>query len=189
MGHGHITNRRFVARARRGLASLTPWRGARSVEDSDRTGRVGVMYVRSLLAQAGVANAEFSPGEDHLAADANVDFPMGPVRVQIKAGRKRLNKDGSITVPVTESWKAKWAVPVIPVYLIYVRLGKEEPAAWIEHESDRTVVHATALWTRVNAVKGRSVRLPAQNRLTAATFEGWADEFARETEKWGKAGT
>lgn len=146
------------------------------------------MYVRSLLAQAGVAHAEFSPGEDHLAADANVDFPTGPVRVQVKAGRKRLSKDGSITVPVTDVWKAKWAVSAVPVYLIYVHLGKADPAVWIEHEGVRTIVNAQALWTRVNTVKARSVRLPAQNRLTAATFDGWADEFERETSKWGKAG-
>lgn len=162
--------------------------GARSVEDSDRTGRIGVMYVRSLLAQAGVANAESSPGEDHLATDGTVTFPTGMVLVQIKTGQKEPNKNGSITVPVTDAWKVKWSMQTLPVYLIYVRLQKEDASEWIEHEPKRTVVNATALWTRVNAVKGRSVRLPAKNRLTAETFDGWADEFARETDKWGKAG-
>lgn len=71
--------------------------GAKSIKGGDHQGRLGVMYFRSLLAQAGVANAESSPGEDHLATDATVEFPRGPVRVQIKAGTKPLNKDGSIT--------------------------------------------------------------------------------------------
>jgi hypothetical protein len=142
------------------------------------------MYVRSLLAQAGVANAEFSPGEDHLSLDGTVNFPAGSVTVQIKAGIQKPNKNGDITVPVTDDWKAKWAKSRIPVFLVYVHLGKADPTEWIEHESVRTIIHATALWARVNAVKGKSVRLRAQNLLTAATFDEWVDEFERT---WGKA--
>jgi hypothetical protein len=158
--------------------------GAQSIGGSDRTGRLGVMYFRSLLAQAGVAHGEFSPGEDYLAVDVTVELPVGGVRVQIKTGTKRMNKDGSVTVPVTDEWAAKWAAAQVPVFLVYVKLGTSAPAQWIEHNAAHTVVFAKALWTQVNAVNGRSVRVPAQNRLTAKTFDAWANEFERN---WGRA--
>lgn len=158
--------------------------GAQSIEGSDQIGRLGVMYFRSLLAQAGVAHGEFSPGEDYLAVDVTVEFPVGGVRVQIKTGTKRLNKDGSITVPVTDTWKAKWAEAQIPVFLVYVKLGASAPATWITHGPAHTIVGARALWTQVNSVNGRSVRVPAENRLTATTFDSWVDEFK---DNWGRA--
>ncbi|MBN7296616.1 DUF4365 domain-containing protein [Mycobacteroides abscessus] len=161
--------------------------GAQSIKSADHIGRLGVMYFRSLLAQAGVANNESSSGEDHLAVDVTVEFIAGGVRVQIKTGTKSLNKDGSLTVPVKDDWKAKWSAARVPVYLVYVHLEKAPPPQWIEHEDAHTVVHARALWARVNAVKGKSVRLPAQNRLTAETFATWAGEFDEPNRGWGKA--
>ncbi|QFS90942.1 hypothetical protein FIV07_09285 [Mycobacterium sp. THAF192] len=142
------------------------------------------MYFRALLAQAGVAHGEFAPGEDYLAVDVNVDFPAGSVRAQIKTGTKRVNKDGSITVPVTDTWKAKWSEAQIPVFLVYVKLGASAPTKWITHSAAHTIVGATALWTQVNSVTGQSVRVPAENRLTATTFDAWVDEFKRN---WGRA--
>ncbi|ORA27376.1 DUF4365 domain-containing protein [Mycobacterium aquaticum] len=158
--------------------------GAQSIKGADQIGRLGVMYFRSLLAQAGVAHGEFSGGEDHLAVDVTVELVTGGVRVQIKTGTKALNKDGSLTVPVKNAWKAKWSEALVPVFLVYVHLEKKPPLDWIAHEDAHTVVHARALWAKVNAVKGQSVRLPAQNRLTAATFDTWSEEFKRA---WGKA--
>lgn len=157
-----------------------------SIKSADQIGRLGVMYLRSLLAQAGIAHAETSSGEDHLAVDMTLEFIAGGVRVQIKTGTKATNKDGSLTVPVTEAWKTKWSAAQVPVFLVYVRLEKSTPTEWIEHPDWHTVVHARALWARVNSVKGKSVRLPAQNRLTAETFATWAGEFDRPKE-WGKA--
>jgi len=159
--------------------------GAQSIDGGDQIGRLGVMYVRSLLAQAGVANAESSPGEDHLAVDLTISTPQGAtVGVQVKCGTKKPNKDGSISVPVTDKWKAKWAASCLPVFLVYVYLEKPTPVEWIEHGDTQTVVHARALWTRVNTVKGQSVRLPVKNRLTAETFDTWVEEFEQA---WGKA--
>jgi hypothetical protein len=158
--------------------------GAQSIEQSDRIGRLGVMYFRSLLAQAGVPHGEFSPGEDYLAVDVTVDVPAGGVRVQIKTGTKRLNKDGSITVPVTDDWKAKWTAAHVPVFLVYVKLQTLTPAKWIEHNAAHTIVFAKALWAQVNAVNGKSVRVPAENRLTAKTFDAWNAEFEAN---WGRA--
>jgi hypothetical protein len=85
---------------------------------------------------------------------------------------------------VTDAWKKKWAVSRLPVFLVYVYLEKPLPSEWIEHEAAHTVVHARALWARVNAVTGKSVRLPVKNRLTARTFDAWVDEFEQA---WGKA--
>ena len=74
-------------------AAVCPVAGAQSIGGSDRTGRLGVMYFRSLLAQAGVAHGEFSPGEDYLAVDVTVELPVGGVRVQIKTGPKEQPPD------------------------------------------------------------------------------------------------
>jgi hypothetical protein len=78
--------------------------GAQSIKSADRIGRLGVMYFRSLLAQAGVVHGEISSGEDHLAVDITLEFVAGGARVQIKTGTKSLNKDGSLTVPVKD-WR------------------------------------------------------------------------------------
>jgi hypothetical protein len=65
-------------------------------------------------------------------------------------------------------------------------LEKQLPADWVSHEALRAVVHATALWVRVNEVTGQSVRLSGDNRLTADTFSLWAREFD-DRPAWGEA--
>ena len=156
---------------------------AGAVATSDQIGRWGVMYVRSLLAQAAVVHNEVPGGEDHLAVDLALIFPKGPVTVQVKSGTKRPNKDGSITISVTEDWKKKWSATLTPVYFVYVRLEKAAAADWAEHGDVWTTMHARAHWLRVNDVSAASVRLPIANRLTASTFNGWVDEFVA----YGKA--
>ncbi len=132
-------------------------------------------------------HGEISSGEDHLAVDITLEFVAGGARVQIKTGTKALNKDGSLTVPTKDEWKVKWSAAQVPVFLAYVHLEKVPPPQWIEHEDAYTVVHARALWARVNSVTGKSVRLPANNRLTAETFALWASEFDQPNRGWGKA--
>lgn len=157
---------------------------AGSIASSDHIGRWGVMYVRTLLAQAAVVHSEVSGGEDHLAVDMSLTFPIGTVTAQIKTGKKQPNSDGSITVDVTDHWKRKWANTKQPVYLVYVQLDKQPASSWVSHAAAETTLHAYALWQRVNEVTGASVRLPAENRLTAASFEAWVDDF---DSLWGKA--
>lgn len=159
---------------------------AASLPLTDQIGRFGVFYVRSLLAQAGVVHSETSGGEDHLAVDITVNFQSGACIVQVKAGTKDRNKDGSITVPVNEAWKAKWAANALPVYLVYVHLEKAPPSDWIGHENFQTVVHAKALWAQINHVSGKSVGLPRDNQLTADTFDLWAEAFDDQA-AWGRA--
>lgn len=143
------------------------------IPPEDQMGRFGVMYVRSLLAQAALGTSEFSPGEDHLATDLNVEFRPAPVRVQVKAGRKRRNKDGSYSVSVTEKWRKDWEGAKIPAYLVYVHLEHKPPAQWFEHPITATTVHAHAYWVRVNGVAVATVRVPTANRLTVSTFKLW----------------
>lgn len=157
---------------------------AGSIAAQDRIGRWGVMYVRSLLAQAAVPHNEVPGGEDHLAVDLALIFPEGPVTVQVKTGTKKPNRDGSITVPVAEEWRTKWASALTPVYLVYVRLEKAPPKDWAEHGVAHTTFHARANWARVNALSAASVRVETTNRLTADTFGLWVDEFVAQ---FGKA--
>lgn len=157
---------------------------AKAIASSDQIGRVGVMYVRSLLAQAGVIHNEVSGGEDHLAVDLTLIFPVGSVSVQVKTGTQKPLKDGSISVRTTDAWRAAWQATKTPVYLVYVRLEKKPPADWIEHPDLHTVVHARALWTQANGLSEASAKLPASNRLTAATFESWVNDF---NSSWGRA--
>lgn len=160
--------------------------GARAVGESDNIGRFGVMYVRSLLAQAGVVHNEVPGGEDHLAVDLVLLFPVGSVTMQVKTGTKRPNKDGSIAVSTTQDWRDKWREARTPVYLVYVRLERKPPARWIEHAELRTTVHARAHWLRVNGLSVASARVPVSNRLTATTVESWVEEFEQA---FGKAAT
>jgi hypothetical protein len=143
----------------------------------DQVGRLGVMYVRALLAQAALANEETSPGEDHLATDLNVNFRAAPVRVQVKAGRTRRNNDGSYSVSVTEKWRRDWSAAKIPVYLVYVRLEHRPPVKWFEHPASATTVHAHAYWVRVNGLSVATVRVPTSNRLTLDTFKLWHEDI------------
>lgn len=153
---------------------------APSLPSGDRTGRFGVMYVRSLLAQAGVGHEETASGEDHLAVDLNLNFPMGTVRAQVKCGTQARNQDGSLSVSTSAKWREKWAGMAIPVYLIYVRLDKIPSDDWVDNFPLSTTTYAHAHWARVNRVLSPTVTLPASNLLTAHTFEAWATTFASE---------
>lgn len=151
--------------------------GVGVIPPEDQIGRLGVIYVRSLLAQAALGNSETSSGEDHLATDLNVDFKAAVIRVQVKAGRKRRNKDGSFSVATTQKWREDWTAAQIPVYLVYVHLEHKQPEMWFEHPTASTTVHAHAYWVRVNGVSVASVRVPMANRLTVNTFNQWSQDI------------
>jgi hypothetical protein len=144
-----------------------------SIPLSDRKGRMGVTYVRAVLAQAALPNEETTGGEDHLAVDLNVQFPAAAVRVQVKCGTRTPNKSGSITVPLELAWRDRWCVMKTPVYLVYVRLEKPKPFDWFDHPTLATTVHARAHWVRVNGVSAASVSVPLSNRLSLASFATW----------------
>lgn len=139
----------------------------------DQVGRLGVMYMRALLAQAALGNSETQSGEDYLSVDMSVDFPIAPVRVQVKCGHKKPNKDGTFSVSTKSKWRDDWATAQIPVYLVYVHLAKQPPADWLEHPRGSTTIHAHAHWLRVNGVSAATVKVPEGNRLTVDTFVEW----------------
>ncbi len=144
---------------------------------SDRKGRLGVTYVRTVLAQAALPNEETTGGEDHLAVDLNVHFPAAAVRVQVKCGTRKPNKSGSIYVPVEPAWRVRWCATKTPVYLIYVRLEKGQPPDWLDHPALATTVHARAHWVRVNGLSAASVSVPLGNRLNLGTFATWNQQL------------
>ena len=80
-----------------------------------------------------------------------------------------------------DEWKQKWSAAQVPVYLVYVHLEKAPPPEWIEHEDSHTVVHALALWARVNSVTGETLGFQ-HSRLTAETFAGGASKSTSRTE-------
>lgn len=95
---------------------------AGSIASSDHIGRCGVMYIRTLLAQASVVHSEVSGVEDHLAVDLSLTCRIGTVT----AGQDRqeaAEQRCSITVAVTDGWKRKCANTKQPVYR-YVRLDQ-----------------------------------------------------------------
>jgi hypothetical protein len=139
----------------------------------DQIGRLGVMYMRGLLAQAALGHSETQSGEDYLSVDLSVDFPIAPVRVQVKCGHKTPNRGGTFSVSTKPKWRHDWAVAQIPVYLVYVHLEKQPPEEWLEHPPSSTTVHVHAHWLRVNGVSATTVKVPEGNRLTLNTFAEW----------------
>lgn len=146
------------------------------IASEDQLGRLGVMYMRGLLAQAALPHSETQSGEDYLSVDMSVEFRSAPIRVQVKCGHKWRNKDGSFSVSTKKKWRVDWAAAQLPVYLVYVHLEKERPGHWLEHPATSTTVHAHAHWIRVNGVSAPTVRVPASNRLTADTFAEWEQD-------------
>jgi hypothetical protein len=144
---------------------------------ADRKGRMGVMYLRSLLAQAGLPNEETSPGEDHRAIDLRIGFRPAGAGVQVKCGQLKPNVDGSFSVPVKDTWRRKWAASTEPVYLVHVQLEVAKPMEWIDHPESATEIRAHAYWMRVNDCPTKTVRLPSENRLTLSTFDTWLSEL------------
>lgn len=151
--------------------------GYESLSMSDRKGRLGANYVCFVAAQAALPTPEFKSGEDHLAVDLNVEFPVSPVRVQVKCGSRKANKSGSIAVPLNAKWRTRWTRSRIPVYLVYVCLERMAPSDWIDHANHaHTVLHAHAHWVQVNGLSGASASVPLANRLTIDTFATWNDD-------------
>lgn len=150
---------------------------AGAIATEDQIGRWGVMYFRSILAQAAVIHGEIQGGEDHLAVDMTLTFPVGSVTVQVKTGTKKVTKKGTISVSTTKKWREKWAEAKTPVYLVYIRLEKNLPRDWIEHAEIHTTLHARAHWVRVNGLSEPTAKVPVMNRLTVETFDEWVDDF------------
>lgn len=137
------------------------------------------MYVRGLLAQAGIRNGEPPPGEDYGAVDLTVHLTSAPVTAQIKTGRQRRNRDGTYSVTLKPEWCAKWAGQKVPVYLVFVALSKKNYCDLVSQGGYSTTWHAHAYWLQVNDAQPGTVRVPMKNRLNLDTFEGWDEDVER----------
>jgi len=134
------------------------------------------MCVRALAAQGGWTSSETSADEDQHAIDLMLECPEGPVHIQVKCGTSRLTKNG-IRQTVKPTWIGHWNRKLAPVYLVYVSVTKE-PFDWIVHNDNGTLHRCHAYWVRVDSrVKGSSVTVPRNNRLTADTLVGWRDDL------------
>lgn len=159
------------------MSALSPSQSTGDIASSDRTGRIGMLYVRGLVAQAGFRQEETSPGEDYGAVDLTVHLASAAVTVQVKtATQPRRNRDDTYSVSVSDVWCAKWAQQKVPVYLALVVLSKSDFAAGVTHGPRSTTWHAHAYWVRVNDAQPGSVRVPVQNRLHLGTFRAWDEE-------------
>lgn len=159
------------------MPAMPPSPTSGDIASADRTGRIGVLYVRGLIAQAGIRQEETSPGEDYGAVDLTVHLASAPITVQVKTGTQhRRTKDGFYSVPVKDAWCAKWARQKVPVYLVLVVLSKSDYAAIVTQQARSTTWHAHAYWVQVNDAQPGTVSVPVQNRLHLGTFEVWDDQ-------------
>lgn len=150
------------------------------IASSDRVGRIGAFYVRSLIAQAGISHEETSSGEDYGAVDLTAHLTSAAVTVQVKTGTaQRQNKDGTYSVSVKADWCDKWAKQKIPVYLVLVVLSRNDFATMVKQSKRSTTWHAHAYWTQVNDAQPGTVRVPVQNRLHLDTFRVWDEQVER----------
>ena len=137
-----------------------------------------MLYVRNLVAQAGIRHEETSPGEDYGAVDLTVHLDSAAVTVQVKtATQPRRNQDGTYSVPVKQDWCSKWANQKVPVYLVLVVLTKKHFANAVTHHPRSTTWHAHAYWAQVNDAKPGSVQVPVANRLQMETFRTWNEDI------------
>ncbi len=138
------------------------------------------MYVRSLLAQAGLRNEETSPGEDYGAIDIAVHLRPAVVTAQIKTRiTPRRNKDETYSVSITAKWCAKWQEQKLPVYLIFVVLSRKDHGKLVIHDDRSTTWHARAYWVQVNDAKSGTIKVPICNRLDFNAFSRWDDDVTR----------
>lgn len=147
------------------------------VPNTDRTGRLGVAYVRTICSQAGIGCDETTGGEDHLATDLTLQFAMSPVRVQVKSGGLKPLKDGTLSLAVSDKWARKWRDARVPTYLIYVRLGHPDHNSLLRHNIQSTTALLHGYWMRVNNISPGQLYIPVANRFTLDTLTVWARDI------------
>lgn len=140
-----------------------------------RKGRYGIAYFQNICAQFGVGFDETSPDEDVLAIDGTVQFPILPVRIQVKCTKKGFGSSGHLSWPVSEEWKTKWARNFGPAYFVVVQVPSDTPGDWIQYDlADSTTHRSTAYWARIDpSSMGSSITIQRQNRLTPDTLAQW----------------
>jgi hypothetical protein len=139
-----------------------------------------VHYVRLLSGHAGYGFNEWSPGEDVLAVDCSVEFPVIGARVQVKSTRDHaIDGNGeNISMKVTRKWLDKWQHSAAPVYFVVV-VVPQLPTDWIDHSESSTILKGTcAYWCQIDVTQfndnaNQQLHVPRAQRLTAETFGEW----------------
>jgi hypothetical protein len=144
-----------------------------TLTENGRKARFGVMYMRTICAQAGVGFNETSPDEDVLATDGDVIFREANVRVQIKCTSGLTLEGPSASWEVRPEWLRAWADSKLPLYFVIV-IVPSDVSDWLHHGPEGTVQRAAAYWCRINTDEvARRIHVPKANRLTEATLTKW----------------
>jgi hypothetical protein len=157
------------------------------LDTNARKARYGVSYLRNVCAQAGVGLTETEPGEDYLAVDCAVQYAELAVPVQVKCTSRLTIRGRTKSIPVDESWIAKWSGSLVPVYLLVV-IVPNEVSKWLEHVDEGTMHRTAAFWKRVDhGVTLPSVQIPREQRLTVGTISLWHRDLLANFESSGEA--
>lgn len=135
--------------------------------------RYGIAYVRAICSQAGVPFNENEQDEDVLAIDCEVKFPQASVRVQVKCTSRWRITGKSISWPVEDKWVRKWEANEVPVYFVVV-IVPARLDQWLRHDPSGTFHRTAAYWVRLQrGTITTRVKVPKEQRLTAATIADW----------------
>lgn len=147
----------------------------------------GPAYVAKIAAQAGYAWQATAAENDVHSFDGFVAIHPGTeLSVQVKCYRGQFKKSKSYKI--LPAWRDNWATLVQPAYFVVVEVP-ENVSAWLEHDVNArsTLERASAYWTRIDPLLDgqKSIQVRTDQRLTAATFELWHEQFVEYAEALG----
>jgi hypothetical protein len=154
---------------------------------SSRKGRYGVAYLDAIVTDAGFDLNEPRPGADALAYDANIVYPEGSVRVQIKTTHTYAmsGTNERLTYSATQHWIDSWSASMGPVYFVVVVVPNlVKGPAWIEHLSGGTsLVQTAAFWSRIDpgqfTAGNMAVAALRSQRLEKGTLRVWQQDLIK----------
>lgn len=135
-------------------------------------------YLSDVCAEVGVGVIETRPGEDHYAIDAYVRLSKGMVSVQVKCTTRDFTKNTPrhLSWPIEDEWWDKWLEDSAPVFILLVRVPRDEDP-WIEYDAaDVTTHNAAAYWVAIDKSQPgapKSVVLEHAQRFTAESLAEW----------------
>jgi len=105
--------------------------------------------------------------------DCTVGYAEADVRVQVKCTSQHTMQASSLSWPVEDAWRAKWAKMGLPVYFVLVVVPSDHEL-WLDHLPDSTVHRTGAFWCRIDpGALGASIKVPKNQRLTRNSIEEW----------------
>jgi hypothetical protein len=149
-----------------------------SFEVSQRKANYGLAYLQAVCYQAGIPVRPTPQDQDVNGVDCWVEFPEGPVFVQVKCtGRQLGTRSGTLSYDIGETVFTKWKRSRLPVYLVVVIVPNEIDGAWDDFSvDDSTLLNSAAYWSLIDRGKDSgpwSVQIERANRLTPDTLVEW----------------